>query len=479
MNASKSALLLSIFTVLLSSAWVTAQAQTSPAATEGDELNRARAFSLRDELDNSARAYADYHRTGKADRQSLLESGRIEAWRGNHARAMEQLERYRDEFGEDRDYLQDRARLLAWADRPNQAMVLVDNLLASAPDDFQARFTQGIALRNGNRPAEALALADQLRREQPSRDTEDLYLMAWTPVRHHLGATFRYYADDDNIEHWHSELFGAYFFSPATSLGVRLEYDHLTADAGSGLENIDGSESVEHQQGAFEIWHRFTPWLAADISLGGAQTEELEELPTGRLNISLRPADTIALRISGEYGYFLVSPRSVSADVRRTHYQAEATWRPDLRYTVVALAGYDDFSDDNSKWLAILAPRRAFVRSQYYNLDLGVRAWLFGFDRDLNNGYYDPEDFESYMATAFNYWKIGRDHGIGLIGAAGLLKDNTMADFEFGWDATLEGNFGIYRDWMLKTWVSILNNQRQGSGAYDAWNSGLTLIRRF
>jgi hypothetical protein len=83
------------------------------------------------------------------------------------------------------------------------------------------------------------------------------------------------------------------------------------------------------------------------------------------------------------------------------------------------------------------------------------------------------------MATAFNYWKIGRDHGIGLIGAAGLLKDNTMADFEFGWDATLEGNFGIYRDWMLKTWVSILNNQRQGSGAYDAWNSGLTLIRRF
>jgi hypothetical protein len=429
-------------------------------------------------LDESARTYERYHRSHKPGRQSLLEQARVEAWRGNYAQAMELLDSYRKKFGEDQDYLRDRARLLAWADLPDQAMVLVNQLLQGDPDDYHARFTKAIALRNGNQPGAALDLAEVLRREKPSRDTEDLYLMAWTPLRHHLDATFSYYSDADNIEHLHSELFGAYFISPVTSLGVRLDYDNLTADSGSGLENIDGSESAQHQRGELVAWHRYAPWLAADLSLGGSQAGDLDAF-TGRLDLLLNPADTFDLRLSANHGYYLVSPRAVSSDVRSTNCLAEAVWRPGLRYTVVGQAGYDDFSDGNSKWLAALAPRRAFVRSQYFNLDLGVRAWLFGFDRDLNNGYYDPENYQSYSATAFGYWKINRDNGAGLTVAAGMLKDNTMSGFEFGWDATLEGYFGIYRNWMLKAFTSIMQNQRQGSGAYDANNTGLTLIRRF
>ncbi len=302
--------------------------------------------------------------------------------------------------------------------------------------------------------------------------------MAWTPVRHHLDATFTYYNDADDIERLHSELFGAYFISPVTSLGARLDYDYLTAKAGSGLENIDGSESEQRQRGALEVWHRFTPWLAANISLGGSQTDNLDEI-TSRLDLLLNPTDTFALRLSRDYDYYLVSPRAISADIRSASYLAEGIWRPGLRYTVVGQAGYTDFSDDNSKWLAILAPRRAFIRSQYFNLDLGLRGWLYGFDRDLDNGYYDPQNYQSYMATAFGYWKINRDNGVGLTVAAGLLKDDKMSGFEFGWDATLEGYFGIYRNWMLKAYTSIMQNQRQGSGAYNANSIGLTLVRRF
>jgi tetratricopeptide (TPR) repeat protein len=445
---------------------------------EMSELNKARALSLRNDLDESARTYESYHRSHKPDRQSLLEQARVEAWRGNYAKAMELQDSYRKKFGEDQDYLRDRARLLAWADLPDQAMVLVNQLLQGDPDDFHARFTKAIALRNGNSPSAALDLAEGLRREQPSRDTEDLYLMAWTPVRHHLDATFSYYSDADNIEHFHSELFGAYFISPVTSLGVRLDYDYLTANAGSGLENIDGSESEQHRREVLEAWHRYAPWLAANIALGASQTGELDSF-TGRVDLMLSPADTLDLRLTGDHDYYLVSPRAISADIRSTSYLAEAIWRPGLKYTVLGQAGFQDFSDDNSKWLAILAPRRSFLRSQYFNLDLGLRGWLFGFDRDLNNGYCDPKNYQSYMATAFGYWKINRDNGVGLTLAAGLIKDDSMSGFEFGWDTTLEGYFGIYRNWMLKAFTSIMQNQRQGSGAYDANNTGLTLIRRF
>ncbi|HSH14224.1 MAG TPA: hypothetical protein VLA15_10755 [Desulfurivibrionaceae bacterium] len=442
-------------------------------------LEVARSRVQENDLDGAAKAFAEQNRTSEPDRESLIQQGQVESWRGNYAKATELLELYRDEFGRDSDYLRNRARLLAWAELPDQAMVIVEELLKNDPGDFSALFSKAIAMQRNNQPVEALALAEELKRTHPSRDTEELHLVAWTQVRSHIGATINYYTDADDLDHLHSELFGVHFLSPVTSLGIRLEYDDLSAPHGSGLENVDGSENEEYQRGALELWHRFSPWLAADLSLGASRTGELEKFPTTRVNLALNPIDTLDLRLSQEYDYYLISPRSVSLGIRRSHYQAEANWRPDLNYTVVAQVAYDDFSDDNNKWLAVLSPRRAFLRSQHFNLDLGVRGWLFGFERDLEHGYYDPEKYQSYMVTAFSRWKIDRDNEIGLSGAAGMLKDDRMDSFEFGWDATLEGIFGIYRDWLLKAHVSAMENQRQNSGAYNATSGGLTLIRRF
>lgn len=462
--------------VLLAPAQAGADQSADPA---NSSLEAARSKVQENDLDGAARAFAEQNRSSEPARESLLQQGQVETWRGNYGVAMELLERYRDEFGRDADYLRNRARLLAWAERPDQAMAIVEELLKKEPGDFSALFSKAIALQRNNQPAEALALAEELRRTHPSDDTEELYLTAWTPLRSHVGAGFSYYTDEDEIDHLHSELFGVHFLSPETSLGVRLEYDYLTAPQGSGLENINGSDNEEYQRGALELWHSFAPWLAADLSLGASRAGDLDELPTTRFNLALDPTDTLDLRLSQEYDYYLISPRAISLDIRRSHYQVEANWRPDLYYTVVAQAGYDDLSDDNNKWLAVLSPRRAFLRSQYFNLDLGVRGWLFGFDRDLDHGYYDPEKYQSYMATAFSRWKIDRDNEIALNGAAGMLKDNTMDHFEFGWEATLEGIFGIYREWQLKAHISTMENQRQNAGAYDATSGGLTLVRRF
>jgi tetratricopeptide (TPR) repeat protein len=442
-------------------------------------LNRARALAIHGDLDGSACAYEKHHHENIPDRRSLLEHGRVEAWRGNHTRSMELLNRYQKDFGEDRDYHQDKARLLAWAARPNASMTIVSGLLQDDPTDFNARYTKGIALRNDHQPAEALELAQELNREQPSQDTEDLHLAAWTPVRSHIGATFSYYSDSDELDHLHSELFGVTFLSPKTSLAARIVYDQLTAEIGSGLENIDGTDSDEHSRGALEISHRFAPWIGADFSLGASQTGELDEFPTGSLMIDLDPADGMNLKIAYEYGYYLISPRAISLDVRHSNYFLEMNWRPNLRHTIVAWVTYDDFSDDNSKFAVILAPRRSILRGRDFNLDLGVRAWLFNFDKDLNNGYYDPDSYESYMATAFASWPLDRNNVISLSGAAGMLKDSYMDSFEFGWGADLEGTFGIYHDWMLRVYASITNNQRQAAGAFDAYRGGLTLLRRF
>ncbi len=442
------------------------------------DLDLARNMVRDNDLDGAARAYEAHLKTVQPDRQSLLEHGRVEAWRGNHARAMELLARYKKDFGTDRNSRQDQARLLAWAGWTDDSMAMVSGLLRDNPTDFNARFTKGIGLRNGHQPGEALALAEELRREKVSKDTEDLYLAAWIPVRSHITVSSRFYTDADDINHLHGELFGAYFLSPATSLGARLESDLLTAEIGSGLENIDGSEDETHQRLALELDHRFAPWIGARFSLGVSETGENDEFPTCQLNIDLSPADGLDLRLSRRYGYYLISPRAVSLDIRHSHYLLDLNWRPDLRYTIVAQSAYDDFSDGNTRWSVILAPRRAILRRQHFNLDLGFRGWLFGFDRDLANGYYDPDEYQSYMATAFSYWKLSRDDGIGLTAAAGVLRDDTMSGFELGWEATLNGVFGLYRDWQLTAAVSAMENRRQGAD-FDAQSATLTLTRRF
>lgn len=457
----------------------TANAGEHPPDLKQTSLGEARALIAAGDLNGAAAAYEKYLQApGPNEGKILLEHGRVEAWRGNHSRSLALLNRYLKDFGSDHDYLQDKARLLAWAARPDASLAIVSELLREDPSSFNAEFTSSIALRQDHQPAAALAVADKLRRATPSKDTADLYLAAWTPTRHYLGGSFRYYNDSDHIDHLHTELFGAYFLSPATSLGARYEQDSLTAETNSGLEGIAGNDKEKHRRLAIEASHRYAPWLGTSLSLGASETDRDNHFPTYQLKLDLSPADGLDLGLSWKSGYYLISPRAISLDIRHSHYLLDLNWRPNLRYTVVAQTSYDTFSDNNSKWAVILAPRRAVLRGQNFNLDLGVRAWQFGFDQDVNHGYYDPEKYESYMATAFSYWKISRDDGISMTAAAGILKDNKMAGFEFGWSASGNGTFGLFRDWLLTLGLSAMENQRQGAN-FAAQSATGSLLRRF
>ena len=125
-----------------------------------------------------------------------------------------------------------------------------------------------------------------------------------------------------------------------------------------------------------------------------------------------------------------------------------------------------------------MAPRRTVLRTQNFNLDLGLLGWWFGFAKDLNNGYYNPSAYQRYAVTGIGYWKLSENNGISLYTALGVQKDNTMGSFQDGEDVAVQGIFGIFRDWELKARIGY-TNRRQVSGAFDAFSGGLTLIRRF
>ena len=154
-------------------------------------------------------------------------------------------------------------------------------------------------------------------------------------------------------------------------------------------------------------------------------------------------------------------------------------WEPDLLYTVAGMAGYSDYTDDNDSWEAMIAPRRSILRREKINLDIGVRGLWFGFDENLDHGYYDPTLYESYMVTSFWYWKISDDDGVSLTIDLGAIKDDDMSSYEFGWGSSIEATFGLYRDVMLVIGGSAFNSNRQEGGIFEAYMGHIILTIRF
>ncbi len=84
----------------------------------------------------------------------------------------------------------------------------------------------------------------------------------------------------------------------------------------------------------------------------------------------------------------------------------------------------------------------------------------------------------SISITDFLYWKINHNNGVSVTGGIGIHKDDSMDGFRMTYDASFDGTFGIYSDWMLKVRGGITHNLRRGE-AFEAYTLGASLTRRF
>jgi tetratricopeptide (TPR) repeat protein len=443
-------------------------------------LHYARSSSWGGELDEAVAAYEEYLSRHPEEKDAHIELAKVESWRGNYNASLRILESYRKQWGETREYKETKARVLAWAERPTLAFEYIAPLLEETPDDYEVNYSRTIALHHDNRPREAIESLDKLSELRPdSKETYDIRRFVLTPLRSNVTFLTDFYTDSDDLDRYHSAAEGAYYLNPETRLEAGIETDYLRAERGSGLEHRDGSEHAWHHRGWLGAYHRFTPDLALDGYLGVADAED-KTRPSYGIGADYEPRDNLFLRLERDYGFYVVSPRNVSRGVRRGANTLFAQWEPDLLYTVVGQLGFDDFSDSNKRWEAVLAPRRSVMRAEDFNLDLGVRGQWYGFeDENPDNGYYDPEFYQSYMATAFGYWKISDDDGVSVALESGAIKDNDLEHFRFAWGANVEGIFGIYRDVMLRLGGGVSRNSRQEGGAFRAYMLYAALTFRF
>jgi tetratricopeptide (TPR) repeat protein len=448
-------------------------------------LGLARSEAWDGRLAKATRHYRDYvlaYPDGPDAEAARLEYARVESWQGDFASAVEILDTFREDFGPTRPYLEDQARVLTAAARPTPALEILEPLLREEPENPALVGIRTLALHGSGRPAAALEGVDLLRDLAPGAPkTVEIERIVTTARRPVFTPHFAYYNDSDSVERAVAGFDGGFSPSAASRFTVGVWGDELNADPGSGLDSSDG-RAVR----SAELWLAFggrpTPKVWLEGRLGDAEIDRRGgggDLLTYRALARIDFNDEVQLRLETQKGFYAVSPRALELEIDRTSYRAGLHWTPDLLYTLELSGGVDDFSDGNRYWEAVLAPRRAVVRREGFNLDVGLRAWWFGFDDNPGNGYYSPEDYERYTLTTFSYWKINDQTGVSLVLGAGYFKDNTMDDFEFGGDAALELTVGLYRSWLLKLRGSYTENTRQASGAFDAWGGAIFLSRRF
>jgi len=451
----------------------------------GARLGIARVNYWRGELDDSVAAYRAYLALQPGAAAPWMEYIVVVTELGDYAHTMELLEDYRQRFGDNAAYRKQKARVLAWAVRPTPALALVDELAPSLRDDYELGYTRTVALHYDRRPQEALdSLVEVTRLRPDSKESVDLARFIRTPLRSSATAGFAYQTDSDDITIRRIGVSGQYVINPQTRVFGGADQQRIHADVGSGYEKPDGGTEIDYERAWLGIRHRLSSTWAFDAQAGSGWAEDNDSNFVYEIGADFQPADEFAMRLWRRQDLYAVSPRAAALGIEQRANVADFTWAPDLRWVVTGRTGYDTFSDGNDRWLAELAPRRAFLRTQHLNLDLGISGQWYGFDQDPGNGYYAPTHYERYALTAYTYWKIDDDNGVSLAFSYGPYKDNNMSGFSNGGDVVAEGFFGIYRDWYLnvKAGYSTYPGSTYPGGAtgdYDSRMFEMNLTRRF
>ncbi|TKA90665.1 tetratricopeptide repeat protein [Guyparkeria sp. SB14A] len=440
----------------------------------------ARALGGMGELDESVALYRDYLAAHPDDPEALLDYATVETWRGNYAVAAEALNQYHDVHGEDDDWAARRARLLAWAHRPTEARELNDELLAANPNDYEHLYTRMLILRGEPRHSEAIAALEPLKRLRPeSKDTRDAIRSTHAFLRSNVGIEAGFRDDADDISLRRLAIKGRWSLTPETYLYGRAEHRDIRAKAGSPFVGVEGDTSVDIEQAWVGARHRFSPLLEIGADAGVASIDGGGgDVGLYGLYADLRPLDNLWVDLSATRRVWDISPKSASLGLAMRDHRARIHWQPTLRHFVNAEVAHGRLNDGNRRNELFVNPYRAMLRTERLNLDLGVSAHWQDYDRDLDNGYYDPSNYRRFALTVVGYWKFSDDDGLNVTVSPGWHTDDSLSDYEFGTDVSVELINGIYRDWYSRLSASY-SDRSQTTGRYDAYSINWELVRRF
>jgi cytochrome c-type biogenesis protein CcmH/NrfG len=439
----------------------------------------ARARTWDGATDAAVAAYRTYLDRAPGDPDGWLELARAESWRGNDAAAADALATYRRRFGETTAWRRTRVSVLLRGGRPRAALAVLAPLRPGEPLSYDLYLLEGLARvgeGDARRTREVLGSVQMLGPER--RETTGLAQQVRAAFGSTLQPSVSGYADSDGLRSYRVPASVSLVLSPEVRVAAGYERLELRARAGSGLDRIDGGTVAETDRGWAGVELRLRPAVVVRAA-AGRQVTPGRDLWTYDAGLALSLGDRARLGLDYEHALFTISPRTVSLGLTRTTTRVRFDAAPGFHWFVEADGSAERLSDGNTRWSGLLSPRRAVVRRQALNLDLGVSGYWFGAAHDLENGYYDPGLYQAYSVVAVPYFKFSENTGLSLFVQAGAQKDDRQRGFEPGGNVAAELTLGIYRAWVLKVHASATQNARLESGAFRGRSAGAVLLRRW
>ncbi len=439
----------------------------------------AQLYAWQGKLKKAASMMQQYLKQVKDDEVAWLELIKIQTWQGAYAKAQTTLEKYRQQFGESGNYWKRKARLHARADQPQAAFASLAQLDSQASTHYENLFTYTLNSfyykdhQNGHQWLQKTIL------ERPEeQETQDLIRFMTYPLKSHILVSYDVYQGSDTVEIDKLHIAGRLRFTDDLHLVLgRDDYD-VSADGQTGLEAVNGDLSVDLEQDFVGLTYQWTPELFITGELREADGGGFNSEDGYQLALNYRPSDNWHWYLSSTNQPYIISPRTVTLPIEEDKSSVRAIYRPNLKNTIDTTVNYRDLSDGNEQQEIIAAYRYALTRTGQWVVDVGLSGWWFSFDNSNFNGYYSPENYQRFAGTFLSYWKWDDDNGMAFNLGMGYQKDNSMSNYEFGYDASIMGFFGIYKYWYLEVGVGY-TERRQPDTAFDALMGTITLRYRF
>lgn len=315
---------------------------------------------------------------------AMIDRARVLAWKGDYAGAVDGIQRADEVSPGDRRVQLARAYILALSGRLDESVALYDSLASSDPSDSQALIGLSRTLRWQGREIAAgrtLSRASTLAPYDPEVQAESQVLGAG--LRPTLGPLVSYQTDTDGNRILTAEVRGGW--RPSSAIGVQASaYVRGATQAGpGGFSESSGGLMIEASM-------RFDPGWVVTGGAGGSGSGATGRSAFGAA--TLRAASPARHRLSGSVGFLSHALDETARLIRNgvTFAMLDGNFRytPAAGWRVGGGAGVSRFdgSEPNRRingWLEATRELAAEWR-------VGVSARSFGFEKNLDDGYFDP-----------------------------------------------------------------------------------------
>jgi tetratricopeptide (TPR) repeat protein len=373
-------------------------------------LNRARVLSWASRFDAAVAAYDSILGQNPRDTEALLGLGTVLAWASRLDSAEVVYQRVLALEPGNAEALRGLARTAAWGGRLVPAERRWRAVLARDPNDAAAWVGLSQTLRWQGRDAAALAAARRAVAIAPTdRDAREALRWARQTVAPRVSASYVSEWDSDGNDIRTASATAA--ARPAA--GTELRLDLYRRDA--SLDDVDDS-GFAAQGGALTLWTQLGVGWSVSGTVGASDLEGADELiPTWRASLSAPGRNRVTGGLSYAHQALDATSLLIDREVYVDELGANVGWAPAQGWTLSAGAGTALFSsrvsdEENRRINGSLAVARRI--SAPLTIGLGVRS--FGFERDLTDGYFDPDFYGLAELTArwlreWRHWSVNAE----------------------------------------------------------------------